>query len=122
MDTHKNRLGEAILMSTHNLCFYGEIANIIPKLSLNTRLICSTELVFYFLDMPKISTHIKYFTRTQVSNQYNLNTSRKMFLSMLMGDIMCASDFFFVSKIPHHKSKALFSFVWDQQNGSSTYL
>ena len=33
---------EAILMSTDNKCFYGEIAKILPKLSSNT-LICSTE-------------------------------------------------------------------------------
>ena len=44
VDTHKNRLGEAILMSTHYICFYGEISKIIPKLSPNTLLICSTEL------------------------------------------------------------------------------
>ena len=29
-------------MSTHNICFYGEIMKIIPKLSSNTFLICST--------------------------------------------------------------------------------
>ena len=28
-------LGKAILMSTHNICFYGEITKIIPKLSQN---------------------------------------------------------------------------------------
>ena len=34
---------EAILMSTHNVCFYGEkISKIIPQLSPNTHLICST--------------------------------------------------------------------------------
>ena len=32
---------EAILMSTHNICFYGEISKIIPKLTLNT--LCSTD-------------------------------------------------------------------------------
>ena len=31
-------------MSTHNIRFYGEITKMIPKLSLNTHLICSTEL------------------------------------------------------------------------------
>ena len=36
-------LGEAILMSSHNICFYGEINKIIPKLSSNTLLICSIE-------------------------------------------------------------------------------
>ena len=30
-------------MSTHNICFYGEITIITPKLSSNTLLICSTE-------------------------------------------------------------------------------
>ena len=29
-------------MSTHNICFYGEICKIIPELSSNTLLICST--------------------------------------------------------------------------------
>ena len=29
-------------MRTHNICFYGEISKIIPKLSSNTLLICST--------------------------------------------------------------------------------
>ena len=29
-------------MSTHNMCFYGEITIIIPKLSLNTLLVCFT--------------------------------------------------------------------------------
>ena len=31
-------------MRTHNICFYGEIMKIIPKLSSNTLLICSTGL------------------------------------------------------------------------------
>ena len=39
MSTHKS---EAILMSTHNICFYGEITKIISKLASNTLLICST--------------------------------------------------------------------------------
>ena len=32
----------AILMSTHNICFNGDITKVIPKLSSNTLLICST--------------------------------------------------------------------------------
>ena len=32
--------GEVIPMSTHNICFYGEISKIIPWLSPNTLLIC----------------------------------------------------------------------------------
>ena len=35
-------LGEAILMSTHNICFYGKISKITSQLSQNTLLICST--------------------------------------------------------------------------------
>ena len=31
---HKNRLNETVLMTGHNICFYGEIWLIIPKLSL----------------------------------------------------------------------------------------
>ena len=41
-------------MSSHNICFYGEIAIIIPELSLNTLLICSTVLYlrnYYVLSM-----------------------------------------------------------------------
>ena len=37
--THKNRLGEAFLMSTHNICFYGEQKKIAFELSPNTLLI-----------------------------------------------------------------------------------
>ena len=33
---------EAILMSTHHICFYGKIKKIIPNLSSDTLLICST--------------------------------------------------------------------------------
>ena len=32
-------------MSTHNICFYGEMTKIILQLSSNTHLICSTERV-----------------------------------------------------------------------------
>ena len=50
--THKNRLGEASLRSTHNISFYGEITKIIPKLSSNTLLICSTEEDILTLNEP----------------------------------------------------------------------
>ena len=36
MGTHENRFTEAILMSTHNICFYGELTKIILQLSSNT--------------------------------------------------------------------------------------
>ena len=35
---------QAILMSTHNICFYGELTKIVLHLSSNTLLICSTGL------------------------------------------------------------------------------
>ena len=44
MGTHQNRLVEAILMSTHNISFYGKLTKIILQLSSNTLLICSTVL------------------------------------------------------------------------------
>ena len=34
---------KAILMSTHNICFYGELKKIILQLSSNTLLICSSD-------------------------------------------------------------------------------
>ena len=40
-------------MNTHNICFYGEITKIIPKLSSDTLLICSTGnicRVYCFMD------------------------------------------------------------------------
>ena len=39
MGAHKNRLGEAILMSTHNIGFHEEMTKIIFQLSSNTHLI-----------------------------------------------------------------------------------
>ena len=52
MGTHFNRLAktccgyslESVLMSTHNVCFCGEIMKIIPKYSSNTLLICFTDM------------------------------------------------------------------------------
>ena len=38
---------EAVLMSTHNKCFCGEISRIMPLLSPNTHLICSTEYTYF---------------------------------------------------------------------------
>ena len=38
-------LTEAILMNTHNICFYGELTKIILQLSSNTLLICSSGIV-----------------------------------------------------------------------------
>ena len=34
---------EAILMSTHNICFYGELTKVILELPLNTLLICFSD-------------------------------------------------------------------------------
>ena len=38
--THLNRLAEAVLMSTHNKCFYGELTQMILHLLSNTLFIC----------------------------------------------------------------------------------
>ena len=40
---YPQHIAEAIQMSIHNVCFYEEITKIIPKLSSNTLLICSTD-------------------------------------------------------------------------------
>ena len=45
MGTHLNRLAEAILTSTHNICFYGELTKIIFQLLWNTLLICFSVLL-----------------------------------------------------------------------------
>ena len=42
---HKIRLGEAILMSTHNIGFYEDLTKIIFELSSNMRLISSAACV-----------------------------------------------------------------------------
>ena len=34
MGTHKKRLSEALLMNTHNMCFYGELETIVPEFTL----------------------------------------------------------------------------------------
>ena len=40
------RIAEAVLMSTHNICFYGELTKIILQLSSDTLLICSSGLTY----------------------------------------------------------------------------
>ena len=44
MKTYVVGTHEAILMSTHNICFYGEQEKIILQLSSNTLLICPSDL------------------------------------------------------------------------------
>ena len=48
-------LAEAILMSTHNICFHGELTKIILQLSSNTHLICSA--------VPKVGCSCNWATR-----------------------------------------------------------
>ena len=36
---------EAILMNTHNICFYGELTKIVLELSSNILLVCSTVMM-----------------------------------------------------------------------------
>ena len=49
---NKNRLGETVLLRGHNLCFYGKIRKIIPKLSLLLLLIHMWQLQL------KLVTHV----------------------------------------------------------------
>ena len=66
----ENRLGEAILMSTHNICFYAEMLKIVPKLSPNTLLICATDYsvvkphcsVFFFDNYSNVFKCQSFFT------------------------------------------------------------
>ena len=73
MSTH-NIFAEAILMSTHNICFYGELTKIILQLSSNT-LICSIALhnhlvgpVLLFVSMlePLLFAFVSHVTRKPV--------------------------------------------------------
>ena len=50
-------------MSTHNIRFYGEIKKIIPKLSPNTLLICSTGLIHIHNENNELP-HSKTYKRT----------------------------------------------------------
>ena len=51
MGAHLNRLGEAILMSTHNIGFYEDLTKIIIGLSSNTHLIFSAVYITSFISM-----------------------------------------------------------------------
>ena len=72
MSTHN------ILMSTYNICFYGEIKKIIPKLSSNTLLVvpwlsfdlCNFELLFVISQTgPEESEVVDDQNQLQVVNQ-----------------------------------------------------
>ena len=45
-----------LLMSIHNICFYGELTKIILELSSNTHLICSTVMHFH----PRLHALVEY--------------------------------------------------------------
>ena len=53
---------EAILMSTHNICFYGEIMKMIPKLFTNTLLICFTGLIWVYTVCADLSVQKLWMT------------------------------------------------------------
>ena len=53
-------------MSTHNICFYGELTKIIFQLSSNTLLLCSTDFLLairvfscFFFTVPDYHTMVK---------------------------------------------------------------
>ena len=53
-------------MGTHNICFYGEISKIVPQLSPNTLLICSSGMLQFYRDSKSFSPHnwqIKVFCK-----------------------------------------------------------
>ena len=70
-------MGEVILMSTHNIWFYGEIAKIIPKLSSNTLLICPTGILLWLTSwsLSEIYFHSTLIGSTQ-NEQNNLNSHK----------------------------------------------
>ena len=69
---HKNMIWvliriASILMSTHNICFYGEQMKIVLELSSNTHLICSTEL---HLVANLLRIHTVFFFKKYVSKDF----------------------------------------------------
>ena len=48
-------------MSTHNICFYGELTNIILHLSSNTLLICSSDVIVNFTPKSKVLIRFNEF-------------------------------------------------------------
>ena len=57
-------------MSTHNICFYGEITKIIPKLSSNTLLICSTEEDILTLNGPFTTDYDHTYPEFMIESGY----------------------------------------------------
>ena len=47
MDTHLKRISEALLMSTHSICFYGEIGTVQCGCPLSETLLISITICFY---------------------------------------------------------------------------
>ena len=66
MCTH-NICAETILMSTHNICFYGELTKIILQLSSDTLLICSVVTILILMiqsfQMDRAGQTVKTLTR-----------------------------------------------------------
>ena len=59
----------AILMSTHNICFYGELTKIILELSSNTLLVCYTGTL--------LEKGFKYFEKQEVFLKINVDFEAK---------------------------------------------
>ena len=51
MGTHQN--AKAMLKSSHNVCFYGELTKNVLQLSSNTHLICSTDKAYRLEQVPE---------------------------------------------------------------------
>ena len=65
-----------VLMSTHNICFYGEIMKIIPKISQNTPLICSTEFIMVLCSRIK---YLGYNNQKRIWNGQEMPESKTTF-------------------------------------------
>ena len=59
-------------MSTHNICFYGELTEIILQLSSNTHLICSSVMLFAYV-VCALSTWVGSISGTCEKQKWNFN-------------------------------------------------
>ena len=131
---HYKHLTEAILMSTYNICFYGELMKVISKLhvSSNTHLICSTKvapgtemLLHENVVMLKLKNIVHLYSVWQVGKlKWHLKKMHKVpqkkeigqklaYLTILQ---ICCSTFYNIKQC-HKKSKACifvhdFNHIW----------
>ena len=88
---HQFSMKAAILMSTHNICFYGEISKMIPKLSSNTLHIFSTDRS----RSPTLARRMVRVSKTAVFTLYT-NLSPRILIN---GPVMFTTDGFRASAL-----------------------